>query len=96
MEKSDTKSWKCVRGVLAILLAFIAVAVVFPNTGHFAIDPTTHKTAFERNFNDTAFIFAAPIIPLICVFLGMFRHRKLLEHVGWALLVILFVVCLRC
>jgi len=87
MHKIDTKVGRLIRSALAILLAFLAVAITIPNMGHFVNDPATH---FERSFRDVAFVYTAPVIPLVCIFVGMFG-RPLLEYIGWGLLIILFV-----
>jgi hypothetical protein len=90
MEKRDTTIKRCERGALAILLALLALAVVFPDIGHFVNDPTTR---FVRTFRDGVFLYIGLLIPLACIFAGMFRS-SLLEFIGWALLIIVVIECL--
>jgi hypothetical protein len=87
MEKKDNTIRRIIRGALAISLALLAIAVTIPNMGHFVNNPTTH---FERSFRDVIFVYAAPVIPLVLIFVGMFG-RPNLETIGWGILVILFV-----
>jgi hypothetical protein len=91
MEKKDTAIKKCGRGAFAILLALLGLAIELPNMGHFVNDPATR---FVTTFRDEVFLYVALLIPLICIFVGMFR-ASLLEYIGWALLIVEFVGCLQ-
>jgi hypothetical protein len=91
MDKRDTAIKKLGRGAFAILLALLALAIVAPNIGHFVNDPTTR---FVRTFRDGIFLYVALLVPLICIFVGMFR-TSLLEYIGWALLFIVLIGCLH-
>ena len=89
MQKIDTKVGRLIRGFLAIFLALLVIGVQLPNTGHFVIHPSiSPKTVFESSPHDRLMVCVWPAIPLICIFVGMFRYA-LLEYIGWALLVIL-------
>jgi hypothetical protein len=90
MDKKDTALRKCGRGAFAILLALLGLAIVLPNMGHFVNDPITR---FVTAFRDGIFLYVALLVPLICIFVGMFR-TSLLEYIGWALLIIVFIECL--
>jgi hypothetical protein len=90
MKKTDTMVRKCGRGTFAILLALVGLAIELPNMGHFVNDPTTR---FVTTFRDQVFLYAGLLIPLVCIFVGMFR-ASMLEYIGWALLIIVFVGCL--
>jgi hypothetical protein len=92
MERKDITIWRGGCGAVAILLALVGIAIVTPNMGYFVNDPATR---FVRSFRDEVFVYAAPVIPLTCIFVGMFWQRSLVEHIGWALLIILFVGSLR-
>jgi hypothetical protein len=91
MEKKDTAIRKVGRGALAILLALFVIAVAIPNAGHIVVHPTVSPaTVFESSFHDRLMVCFGPVLPLTCIFVGMFR-RPMLEHIGWGLLII-FVV----
>jgi hypothetical protein len=91
MKKIDTKIGKLIRSILAILLALLFIAIETPNMGHFVIHPAiSPATVFESSFHDRLMVCFWPVIPLICIFVGMFRE-PLLEYIGWGLLIILFV-----
>ena len=95
MEKKDTMLKRFARGALAILLALISIAVVLPNLWHPASDASIAPPGvLVRSFHDEVVVCVIPIIPLVCIFAGMFR-RPFLEYIGWALLIVLFVVSLR-
>lgn len=89
MGKCDTTIKRCGRGAFAILLALLGLAVVFPNIGHFVNDPITR---FVRFYRDGAFLYVALLVPLICIFAGMFRSSAL-EFIGWGLLIIVVLGC---
>ena len=90
-QKIDAKFGKLVRGVIALFLALLIVAIQIPNAGHIVVHPTiSPATVFESSFRDRLFVCLGPVFPLICIFVGMFRF-KMLEHIGWALLIIFFV-----
>jgi hypothetical protein len=91
MQKKDTAIRKWGRGAFAILLALLSLAIALPNMGHFVNDPGTR---FVTTFRDGIFLYVALLIPLICIFVGMFRVA-ILEYIGWALLIIVFIGCLH-
>jgi hypothetical protein len=91
MEKKDTGIRKVGRGTIAILLALFVIAVWIPNAGHFVVHSTiSPKTVFESSFHDRLLVCFWPVLPLTCIFVGMFR-RPMLEYVGWGLLIILVI-----
>jgi hypothetical protein len=95
MQKFDTKVGKFTRGVLAVFLALLVVGVALPNAGHFVVHPeVSPKTVFESSFHDRLMVCAWPVVPLICIFTGMFFRHGLLEYIGWALLIILVAASL--
>ena len=87
MKKIDTKVARLVHGILAILLGLLLMGVQMPNAGHFVVHPSISPNAvFERSLHDSLMVCIRAAIPLICIFVGMFRYA-LVEYLGWALLV---------
>jgi hypothetical protein len=74
MEKKDTTIWRFGRGALAIILVLLSIAVVLPNLWHPVSDNSVAPTSvLVRSFRDEVVVCVIPIIPLICIFAGMFR-----------------------
>ena len=89
MKKIDTKVARLVRGILAILLGLLLMVLQMPNAGHFVVHPSISPNAvFERSLHDSLMVCIRAAIPLICIFVGMFRYA-LVEYLGWVLLVML-------
>ena len=74
-------------------MALVFVGIELPNVGHFVIDHSSvaPKTVFASSFREQLIVWLLPVIPLICIFAGMWR-RSIVEEIGWGLLIVLFIL----
>lgn len=92
VEKSAHKGGRWARVALAVLLAFLFLGVVLPNTGRVVIDQTTTPPTahiVDRG-SDCLIVIGMVTVPFVCILFGMFRRREV-ETFGWLLLVVLVV-----
>jgi len=89
MQESSRNWWCWTRGVLAVFLATLLVAIALPSAGRIVVDhgsgaPGRHvvwglRECFPR--------VGLALISLACIFLGMWKRWDF-EIVGWAILVV--------
>jgi hypothetical protein len=91
MGKSNFKiGW--VRVAVAVILSFLFLAILIPNTGTIITVATIPPTRIvEHRPQQIALLVAMLLVPLSCIYLGARRFR-ILELIGWSLLVGLFIL----
>lgn len=92
MEKTTPKiGWA--RVAAAALLSFLFLAILIPNTGRIVVDLSTTPPTYNitERPQQIAMLVAMLLVPLACIFFGVRRFR-VLEFIGWFLLVGLFVL----
>jgi hypothetical protein len=91
MEKPRFKiSWG--RLIAAVLLSFLFLGILIPNTGRIVVDHSTIPPTFliKDRPQQICGIVAILLIPLACIYFG--SRRFWLEFIGWVFLVGLFVL----
>jgi len=77
----------------ALLLSFLFLFILIPNTGRIVVDRSTTPETYtitERP-QQIAMLVALLLVPLACIYFGAGRFR-FVEFIGWALLVGLFIM----
>jgi hypothetical protein len=77
----------------ALILSFFFLGILIPNTGRIVVDRSTVPPTYTitGRSQQIAMLVGMLIAPLACIYFGA-RRSRLLEYVGWCLLVGLFVL----